>query len=87
MISHRQFSPTEFLILKESITTNIVKIKKEYHKLTKLEKMIGGKNDTHELRTKVYVSDLFESPNPQSQNKIPDDSFHMILITLNEFFV
>lgn len=47
------FSPTEFLILKESIYNNIVIIKKQYHKLEKIQKIIGSKNDTNEARSKM----------------------------------
>ncbi|CRL01659.1 CLUMA_CG014881, isoform A [Clunio marinus] len=47
------FSPTEFLILKESISNNIIVIKKQYHKLEKIQKIIGSKNDTNELRAKI----------------------------------
>lgn len=47
------FSPTEFLILKESITNNIIVIKKQHTKLDKIQKLIGGKNDSNELRSKM----------------------------------
>lgn len=50
------FSPTEFLILKESIYNNIIVIKKQYHKLEKIQKIIGTKNDTNELRNKMWVT-------------------------------
>jgi uncharacterized spore protein YtfJ len=47
------FSPTEFLNLKESIYNNIIVIKKQFHKLEKITKVIGTKNDNSELRTKM----------------------------------
>lgn len=53
--SSSNFSPTEFLILKETIYNNIVLIKKNYHKLEKIQKVIGSKNDTKDLRSKTWV--------------------------------
>lgn len=50
-----QFSPTEFVILRESITQNIGIIRKHYNKLEKFQKLIGSKNDTPEARTKMWV--------------------------------
>lgn len=47
------FSPTEFLILKESIYNNMIAIKKQNQKLEKIQKIIGSKNDTTELRMKT----------------------------------
>lgn len=49
------FSPTEFLILKESIYNNIIVIKKQFHKLEKITKVIGTKSDNAELRLKMWV--------------------------------
>jgi hypothetical protein len=51
--SGSQFSPTEFVILRESITQNIAIIKKHYNKLEKFQKLVGSKNDTPEARTKM----------------------------------
>lgn len=49
------FSPTEFLILKEAIYQNIFIIKKNANKLEKIQKIIGSKNDTPEIRNKMFV--------------------------------
>jgi hypothetical protein len=49
----RQFSPTEFLILKESIATNIIKIKSQTSKFSKIIRLIGGTNDNNDLRSKM----------------------------------
>lgn len=51
--SSSNFSPTEFLILKESIYNNIITIKKQFHKLEKYQKIVGSKNDTNETRSKM----------------------------------
>lgn len=51
--SSSSFSPTEFLILKEQIFTNLVVIKKNSSKLDKVHKLIGSKNDGPELRNKI----------------------------------
>jgi len=53
--SNNNFSPTEFLILKESIYNNIIVIKKHYHKLEKIQKIIGTKNDTSAARAKIQA--------------------------------
>lgn len=53
--SSNNFSPTEFFILKETIGTNIVAIKKQYVKLEKIQRIIGSKNDTNETRAKMWV--------------------------------
>lgn len=47
------FSPTEFIHLKESIYNNIILIKKQFHKLEKIVKLISTKADNEELRTKM----------------------------------
>ncbi|XP_070492442.1 syntaxin-7 [Chironomus tepperi] len=47
------FSPTEFLILKEQIHSNLVLIKRNANKLDKIYKAIGSKSDTPELRNKI----------------------------------
>lgn len=51
--SSSSFSPTEFIHLKESSYNNIIVIKKQFHKLEKITKLIGSKSDTYELRTKM----------------------------------
>ena len=51
--STSSFSPTEFLIIKESIYNNVIYIKKQVTKLDKILKLIGSKNDNVELRNKM----------------------------------
>ncbi|KAG5676277.1 hypothetical protein PVAND_006125 [Polypedilum vanderplanki] len=47
------FSPTEFLILKEQIYSNLIIIKKNSSKLDKIHKAIGTKADSNDLRNKI----------------------------------
>jgi len=49
--SSSSFSPTEFLILKESIYNNIIVIKKNYHKLEKIQKIFASKSDSSAARS------------------------------------
>uniref|UniRef100_A0A336MRT9 CSON005416 protein n=1 Tax=Culicoides sonorensis TaxID=179676 RepID=A0A336MRT9_CULSO len=54
-MSRDNFSPTEFISLKETIASNIVYIKSSWHQLEKSIKNVGTVKDTPESRKKIHT--------------------------------